>query len=980
MTSAIDPGLLNRLAQLEPAAALAELAAVGLVARPTAAALADAALEQAEAEPGRARRWLDLADEILVTAGVEAREEAVRAQVRYAQARLLVVEGDLPGAESALRAARAGWLATGDQAAFARSGLGLTTVLAIQGRYAEAEEVIRASIDALARLAPDTLTPTLLDAQHNLATLLSYQERHGEALAIHEAVRAGCEQLLQTAGSDERSTLASLAVQTGLAIALAQTFLDRPGAAEHTLLGTVAQATAAGDTLNRGRARTNLAHLYQRTGRYAEALEQLSQAAADLLGTDDVDGAGERWPASAVLFLEQATVYLALNLLPEAAAALRRAVQLFERTAQPYELGQALYYSGLLAGAEQGWAAAAASLARAGDLFVDLRNDYWRNRVRLAQAGLAAAQGDATTAVTLLDTLSGDAAPGDETLRWDGPVRAEADLLRGRLALLSGAREAARAAARSAAQALGLPGPDSQAAALLPQLQIRLLHLLGALEQQDGNPAAAQRHFFRAVDLLESLRVALPLEEIRSAFLADKTALYADLTLSLLDTQAGDTAEVAAVEAAFAVVERARSRALLERLIASLDERAQGGQEQPLELNEQMAGLRQRLHWLYNQLVEGGKGRRVALKIGEEIRTCEASLQALEWQAAPWLRQAEPVTLGALQAVLAADESALVYFTAGAEVLVFVVKPHDVQVHRRICELPALEAAAAELRFQLGRAEMEESYVARHAARLLGGAQRALHRLHDLVLAPVAASLPPGRLLIVPHGILHGIPFAALWDGAAHALDRWECSMAASASMAVHLRAGRSTSRGYDSLAALALRDPAIPQAEAEVQAAAAHFAQVRRFLDAAADLPGLRQAAGAGAILHIATHGLFRPDNPFFSALKLADGWIDVREIYRLPLTARLVVLSACESGAQQVQGGDEAIGLARGFLGAGAEQLVVSLWNVHDASAARLMHVFYASLTGEPGTRPAAALRFAQRHAAGQHPYFWAPFVAIG
>ena len=91
--------------------------------------------------------------------------------------------------------------------------------------------------------------------------------------------------------------------------------------------------------------------------------------------------------------------------------------------------------------------------------------------------------------------------------------------------------------------------------------------------------------------------------------------------------------------------------------------------------------------------------------------------------------------------------------------------------------------------------------------------------------------------------------------------------------------------------------------------------------------------------MLHIATHGLFRPDNPFFSALKLADGWIDVRQIYRLPLQARLVVLSACESGAVQIQGSDEVIGLARGFLGAGAETLVTSLWNVHDASAAALM-----------------------------------------
>ena len=117
----------------------------------------------------------------------------------------------------------------------------------------------------------------------------------------------------------------------------------------------------------------------------------------------------------------------------------------------------------------------------------------------------------------------------------------------------------------------------------------------------------------------------------------------------------------------------------------------------------------------------------------------------------------------------------------------------------------------------------------------------------------------------------------------------------------------------HPSLAGLAITDPSIPHARREVQTAATHFAQSQLFLDADAGRAGLRQAAAQADVLHIATHGLFRPDNPFFSALKLADGWLDVREIYRLPLSAGLVVLSACESGAGQVRGGDEVIGLAR-------------------------------------------------------------------
>jgi CHAT domain-containing protein len=111
-----------------------------------------------------------------------------------------------------------------------------------------------------------------------------------------------------------------------------------------------------------------------------------------------------------------------------------------------------------------------------------------------------------------------------------------------------------------------------------------------------------------------------------------------------------------------------------------------------------------------------------------------------------------------------------------------------------------------------------------------------------------------------------------------------------------------------------------------------------------------------------------------------LADGWIDVRAIYRIPLAARLVVLSACDSGSGDIRGGDEVIGLARGFLGAGAQDLVVSLWNVHDARAVDLMAVFYEQL--RQGATPAASLRAAQCHfiARGDHAYYWASFLAIG
>jgi CHAT domain-containing protein len=132
--------------------------------------------------------------------------------------------------------------------------------------------------------------------------------------------------------------------------------------------------------------------------------------------------------------------------------------------------------------------------------------------------------------------------------------------------------------------------------------------------------------------------------------------------------------------------------------------------------------------------------------------------------------------------------------------------------------------------------------------------------------------------------------------------------------------------------------------------------------------------------VVHLACHGQFRPDNPLFSALRLGDGWLTVRETYELDLEGRLVTLSACETGAAEIAPGDELIGLVRGFFSAGAPSLLVSFWTVDDAATARLMSDVYTRLRAGDG--PAAALRAAQRRALLEydHPFFWAPFALFG
>ena len=131
---------------------------------------------------------------------------------------------------------------------------------------------------------------------------------------------------------------------------------------------------------------------------------------------------------------------------------------------------------------------------------------------------------------------------------------------------------------------------------------------------------------------------------------------------------------------------------------------------------------------------------------------------------------------------------------------------------------------------------------------------------------------------------------------------------------------------------------------------------------------------------------------NPLFSYLELApggdeDGRLEVHDIYGLPITARLVILSACQTGVgsgmrSDVPAGDEWVGLSRAFLAAGAERVVATLWPVSDGGSADLMTWFHAGLAAGKGN--AAALAAAQRRAIADpqlsNPFYWSGFVLAG
>jgi len=570
---------------------------------------------------------------------------------------------------------------------------------------------------------------------------------------------------------------------------------------------------------------------------------------------------------------------------------------------------------------------------------------------------------------------------------------ARADLIGASVLRKLGHRSSAEGAARAAqvvARRLGVPLLDYQA-----------WRLLGELALDAHADKAALRAFAHAVGALEKSQGRI-LTEQRAPFLEDKLAVYeAAIGLSV---KTGNTAR------AFAFAERSKTRALVDALAL----RASGVPLRPntpraRALTDDVTALRRRYDRLSSTLFDPQPQDDLAASsvagndqvLRRELAHCETRIGVVLDQ----LRlggAADVERLALLQGQVYSPRrylgtaTALVqYAFVGQDLLIFVVqRGHPVEVRtvpgsttatrvgrlRRQLELNL--AAAVSMRDQPRHLEAFEAH-----ARVL------LQRLHELLIKPVDDLVGDcRRLVIVPQGVLHGIPFAALHDGARFLVERCEVVLAPSASAVSFCRQPRArrTAPAASSqyLVIAHSGDGLLPGALAEGETVARLFGGTHLF-ESDATVASVRQHVRDADVVHVAAHGHARPDAPLFSHLRLADGQLTALDCLDLDLNCELVTLSGCETGHAVVAAGDEPIGLTRSLLYAGARSVIQSLWRVDDDATRRLMSDMYARLRSGAGR--AQALRAAQRAFLTDttdggtaprraHPAFWASFSLVG
>jgi CHAT domain-containing protein len=514
----------------------------------------------------------------------------------------------------------------------------------------------------------------------------------------------------------------------------------------------------------------------------------------------------------------------------------------------------------------------------------------------------------------------------------------------------------------------------------VPWLEYQGWRLAADLSVQSGQRRLALEGIAAAIQALEQVQGRI-LTEARADFLADKLDIY-ELAVGLCLDLGEDAL-------AFQYADRAKSRALVDALAGQLDIRIRPRTPTEEQLAAELTRLRRRHDQLSAQTTAAiasfdSERAEQPLTREDELAECERQIRSLLYE----LRLGNVADLERLALLqgqtypLELDpESVLVeYFAVGDDLCVFVQTGQGTRGQRLNGALRRVERLSSTVYLTMQAASVVRDE--RRMAWLETSARQVLQRLHAELIAPIADWLEPGqRLILIPHGVLHRIPFAALHDGSEYLIQQREVVIGPSASALTFCRRSVTTSNKHRLVVGHS-DSGQLPGAIAEAQGVA-QLLGARCLLEAEATRRQVLEHARGADVIHLATHGFARLDAPLFSYLSLADGHLSALDCFELELDCSLVTLSACESGLAHIAPGDEQMGLPRALLYAGARSVLQTLWRVDDETTARLMERFYSGLAA--GLGRARALRSAQldvlTEARGRsHPFFWAPWVLVG
>jgi tetratricopeptide (TPR) repeat protein len=875
----------------------------------------------------------------------------LRATAAYLLGQARAATGDIAGAEELVRDAQARWERVDNQVQAVRTRAGLMQLLTTTGR---SDDAIRTGLDGLDLLAegpPDPAAGEVLGLLHqNIGVAAGHVGSFQMALDSYdraaEAYRtSGCHERLPFLAANRAAELLDLGRVGEALVELEHARMSAETVGSGALVARCDAMSGWGQVLA-GNPDLGIRHLRSavdgfRAGamRVDAELAMLRLGEAHLLLSD--------WPEAAAVF--------------DALLAPDTPIATITRCAARTGAAAATIGQGHLGAARHELEAAIDAWDTAGNLPGAIT-------ARLELAGLLLAVGDQDAAIA----ASLDAA---DSLGTDGPERYPLQMLYVTLRLvdvLLPDHEAARPYAEQGVTIATRLG--------IPLLVCRARRRLGSVELAAGDATAAEPHLRETIALGEALRARLPREGQRLSFGDD-----VDLALSMITDILIDQGTVASVNEAAALADRRRDRVLRELLDGTVQldrlEPATG----PDPFDTAMTAVS-------DALLDADSPRRAAA-LREHVRglveaqperthvtSSGAAVAAERPKPAPFARREH---IGH-DRIGADDSSAAViaYTVVGERLAAFVTRGSLTRAVRLDADTRSVAELLEELDAELWQAGVSARAALDGTHPFTRSANGLLRRIGAILIDPLAHLLPRvagrGSWQVVPHGLLHDVPFHGLITTDGPLVDQAAITICPNLSFTAP--AGHRAGRGRRVLT-IGLPTAGIPGVADELAAFGASGLPTEVLIGAEATSQALATAAARADILHLAGHGEFDRDHPRRSRLHLADGSITADEVARLDLQGMTVIVSACESGRAGYRAPTgAAIGLGRAFLAAGAHHVLASRWLLDDRVAAETTAALARALAD--GLPVSAALRRAQQEqrTTTPHPAHWAAFSVLG
>jgi CHAT domain-containing protein len=501
----------------------------------------------------------------------------------------------------------------------------------------------------------------------------------------------------------------------------------------------------------------------------------------------------------------------------------------------------------------------------------------------------------------------------------------------------------------------------------------------GMMQAMEGNRDAALISYRKSVELLERDRRKLRDDESRGTFLEDKIEYYYAPALLLLDMQQFGEA--------FELLERSRSRSMADLLASSpLKLRTPLERElfsESMKLKAEIAIQQKKLFGMSAGAERTKQGSDIPV-VEAQIGTLEGQLQNVQTRIAtetPKLEEltvSQPVSLESAQRSAALEHYDLLYYLVqGTAVVIWDINEAGVKVFNVFLPRSEVTAKVAALRNSL--IEHEKNQDAKFD-------EQTSRELFLFLIQPVLKSVKTNHLVIVPHEDLNNLPYQVLQDPSegTYLGERFQISYAMSATVLESLK--KKPNLAGSKLLAVAGSD--IVDASNEVEAIGRLFPNRSKVVkDVPVNKEEVKSWVASYDLVHLSVHGVFNAQDPLLSYLKLSptsvdNGRLTAAEMFGLPLTnGSFVVLSACQTGQVEATHANEVLGMVRALLYAGANNLVLSSWEVESKATELWMVTFYREAQTHSASEAARlALLAVKSHPEYRDPYYWGPFLMTG